>query len=48
MESESWIILKNATGENKCHKQPGASLKLSSTTNFFLEFLFYLVEVLRL
>ena len=38
------VILKNATGENKCNKQPELSLKLSSTTSFFLELLFYLVK----
>ena len=38
------IILKNATGENKCNKRPELSLKLSSTKSFFLEILFYLVK----
>ena len=42
------VILKNATDENKCNEQPEVSLKLSSTTNFSLEILFYLVEVIRL
>ena len=32
----------------KCNKQSEISLKLSSTTSFFLEISFYLVKVLRL
>ena len=42
------VILKNVTGEIKYHKQPEVSLKLSSTTSFCLEILFYHVKVLRL
>ena len=42
------VILKNVTGENKCSKQPEVSVKLSSTTSFFIEILFYLVKVLRI
>ena len=42
------VILKNATGENKCKKQLEVSLKPSSTTSFFLEILLYLVKVLGL
>ena len=38
------VILKNATGENRCNKRPELSLKLSSITSFFLEILFYLVK----
>ena len=38
------VILKNATGENRCNKRPELSLKLSSITSFFVEILFYLVK----
>ena len=42
------VILKNVIGEIKCNEQPEVSLKLSSTTSFFLEILFYLVKALGL
>ena len=38
------VILKEVTDENKCNKRPELSLKLSSTTSFFLEILIYLVK----
>ena len=38
------VILKKGTGENKGNKRPHVSLKLSSSTSFFLEILFYFVK----
>ena len=37
-------LLKNATAKNNCNKRPEVSLKLSSSTSFFLEILFYLLK----